>query len=87
MRTYKVVFAIAFVSAVVLGCGDSEPEGMWKATVYMSQGSKGEVIGEYMTRDECQHAGVMHIAADKKEAHKHMNSKKMSVGCSFVPSI
>lgn len=85
MKEYKVICAIALAFILLSGCG-SEVEGMWEASVSVSPNGKEEVIGQYMTRDECQHAGVMHIASDKETAHKEMERKGMAVSCAFVPT-
>ncbi len=85
MKKYKVICISALASVLLFGCG-GEPEGMWEATVTSSQNGKEEAVGQYMSRDECQHAGLMHIAGDKEQAHKRMERNKMAVSCSFVPA-
>lgn len=82
MKTYKAVFAAAVVAAAVAGC-DSDVSGVWRASVYAA-GEEGKVLGEFATRDECSHAGMMHFGKDREEAHAKIARDGMSVGCTFV---
>ena len=90
IKTYKSILISGMLLVLLASCDNSSENSSktsseaWQATVHMSQGSKGKIIGDFSSRNECQMAARMHIAKDKKEAENKMTMSNMSFNCALV---